>query len=58
MPKGLPDSVIYTAVKRGMKGGGSRVSYTKENADFFNAVVMLLLSPLFRLFRFAKKQKN
>ncbi len=54
MPKGLPDSVIYTAVKRGTRVRKSRnkgYAYYKDNADILNGFVA-------KLFRFAKKDKN
>lgn len=54
MPKGLPDSVIYTAVKRSTKKRKSKTkdhAYYEQNAEILNAFVA-------RLFGFAKKGKN
>lgn len=53
MPKGLPDSVVYTAVKRSTKKRKSSKdhAYYEQNADILNAFVA-------RLFGFAKKEKN
>ncbi len=54
MPKGLPDSVIYTAVKRSTrvrKNKSKDYAYYKKNADILNGFVA-------RCFRFAKKDKN
>lgn len=55
MPKGLPDSVIYTAVKRSTRrsrkaGRNSKpMSYYQDNADIMNRFID-------RLFGFDKKK--
>jgi hypothetical protein len=52
MPKGLPDSVIYTAVKRSTKKRRNKnkdYAYYKNNADILNRFVA-------RLFGFDKRR--
>lgn len=48
--RGLPDSVVVGTYKRLTRKGGNGVSYTQDNADFFNAVVGKLIALLVKPF--------